>query len=271
MPRSTLAGVLLTLAAAAFLVSLQPVRSSWWSSADPDGAYVGNSVNILLGNHTNYLDHPGLPTQDALALSFGARYLVERATGRAEGREEFANDVLLDLDAARPIYRGWALFLFFGSALLVFALVSRLLGHWSWGLAGAVLFVSAPSLAAISFLLRPDNALAALCLLVGYLAATGWERRSAARYTAAALLLGLAMTVKLSAVGMVVPLLLVVAWRPPETGWFRETTSTLARLARRYALWLVPAAVAWLALCWVFNRERTPILQTDDQRSLLVT
>jgi hypothetical protein len=152
----------------------------------------------------------------------------------------------------------------------VYALVARLLGHWTWGVAGAVLFVSAPSLAAISFLLRPDNALAALCLLVGYLAATGFERRSAARYTAAAFVLGLAMTFKLTAVGMLVPLVLVAVWRPPGPDGLRQTASELVRFARRNAFWVVPAAAVWLVLCWVFNRERTPILATGDQRSLLV-
>jgi len=268
--RGALFGALLTLAAAAFLVSLQPVGAAWWSSADPDGPYVGNSVNILLGNHTSYLDHPGLPTQDALAIAFGTQYLVERTAGRVDDREAFADELLLDLDRVRPVYRTWALLLFFGSALLVYTLVARLLGHWTWGVAGGVLFVSAPSLAAISFLLRPDNALAALCLLVGYLAATGFERRSAPRYTAAAFVLGFAMTVKLTAVGMIVPLVLVAVWRPPGPGGLRETASALARFVRRNALWLAPTAIAWLVLCWVFNRERTPILQTDDQRSLLV-
>lgn len=260
---------MLALAAAALLVVLQPVHAAWWHSADPDGPYTGNSLNILLGNHTSYLDHPGLPTQDVLALAFGARFLAEKATGNGHDREAFVDEVLLDLDQARPIYRTWALVLFFGGTVLVFALVSRLLGHWTWGLAGSLLFISAPSLAAISHVLRPDAALAALCLAVGFLVITGFERRSAGRYSAAGMLLGLAMTFKITAVGMAVPLVVAAVWRPPGADSFRPLMAAAKRGVRRHAVWLLPAAL-WLALCWIFNRERLPVVQTDDQRSILV-
>lgn len=81
MRRATAAGAVLAVAAAVLMVWLQPARASWWTFADPDGAYVGSSLNILLGNHTNYLDHPGLPTQGVLALAFGAEYVAGKATG----------------------------------------------------------------------------------------------------------------------------------------------------------------------------------------------
>jgi hypothetical protein len=128
MRRRWTVGAILAVAGAALTLSLQPIRSSWWSFADPDGAYVGSSLNIL-DNHTNHLDHPGLPTQDALALAFGAQYLVEKATGDHDSRQAFADETMLDLDDARWLYRGWASVLFLGSALLVYVLVGRLLGH----------------------------------------------------------------------------------------------------------------------------------------------
>jgi hypothetical protein len=263
-------GAALALCAAALVVALQPIRDPWWHWADPDGAYVGSSLNILLGNHTDYLDHPGLPTQDALAIAFYAEYAIERATGRADSKGSFVDEQMLDLDQARPLYRSWALFLFFGATLLVYLLISRLLGHWAWGLAGSLMFVSTPALAPISFLLRPDATLAALCLAIGYLTVIGFEQRSAVRYTAASVLLGFALTVKIPALGMAAPLALAAAWRPPTRPWFRETAPAIAARARRHLFWLAPAAFAWIVLCWLFNRERLPIVQTDDQRSVLV-
>jgi hypothetical protein len=270
MGRGTTVGAVLALAAAFLVVALQPVRHSWWLSADPDGAYVGNSLNILLGNHTNYLDHPGLPTQDALAIGFGAQYLIGKATGGISDRESFANDRMLDLDQARPLYRTWAMILFLGATLLVYAVVRRLLGHWTWGLAGSVLFVTAPGLATVSLLLRPDWALAALCLGAGYFTVTAFDHRSPTRYTAAAMLLGFAMTMKLAAIGMAVPLAVAAVWRSPDSGWLRRISTTVAPRARRHVLWLVPTAVVWVVLCWIFNRERLPIIQTDDQRAILI-
>ena len=269
--RGPVAGAVVALAAAALLVALQPVRESWWHWADPDGAYVGNSMNILVGNHTYYLDHPGLPTQDALAIAFGAQYLAKKASGSADSRQAFVDEQLLDLDGTRPIYRSWAIALFLASTLVAYLAIGRLLGHWTWGLAGALLFVTAPGLGPISFILRPDAAVAALCVAIGYFLVTAFDRRSALRYTAAALVLGFAMTWKLTAIGMVVPLAVAAIWRVPEPGWFREVARSLATRARRHAVWLVPLAVVWLVLCIVFNRERLPIVQTDDQRAILLT
>ena len=263
-------GALLVVCAAAVLVSLQPMRDEWWHWADPDGAYVGSSLNIMLGNHTNYLDHPGLPTQDALALAFGAQYLVGKATGKYDDRLGFANEQMLDLDGTRPIYRTWAILLFLGAALLVYMLVGRLLGHWTWGLAGGLVFLAAPGLGPVSFILRPDAALAALCLLVGFLTVRAFDARGALYYTGAAAVLGLALTVKIPAIAMAVPLVVAAAWRPPGDEWFAESTRPLIGWARRNAMWLVPALLAWAILCWLFNRERLPIVQTDDQRAVLV-
>jgi len=271
MRRGSIVGAVLALAAAALVLALQPIGRPWWHWADPDGAYVGSSLNILIGNHTNYLDHPGLPTQDVLAIGHGVEFLVGKATGTYDDRQSFVDGKMLDLDDARALYRGWAVSLFLAATLLVYAVASRLLGHWTWGLAASLVFLVAPGLATISFLLRPDSILSALCLVVGYLTVTAFEHRSPLRYTAAAGLLGLAMTVKLTAVGMALPLVVAAAWKPPGRHWFREMRSTVSVRARRHALWLVPTAIVWIALCWIFNRERLPIVQTDDQRSILLT
>jgi hypothetical protein len=271
MRRGPTIGAGLAVAAAVLFLALQPIRESWWHWADPDGAYAGSSLNILFGNHTHYLDHPGLPTQDALAIAFGAEYLVGKATGAFDTRQAFVEDRMLDLDQSRVVYRLWAALLFVGAALLVYVAVWRLLGHWTWGLAGSLVFLGAPGLGAISFLLRPDAAVAALCLAVGYLSVTAFERRSAWRYAGAAALLGLAMTVKLTAIAMVVPLAVAALWRAPGPDWAAGFTRAGAAWLRRHALWLAPVLLAWIVLCIVFNRERLPVLQTDEQRGILLT
>jgi hypothetical protein len=79
------------------------------------------------------------------------------------------------------------------------------------------------------------------------------------------------MTWKLNAVGMVVPLAVAALWRFPGPGSFGVVAGSLASRARQHAAWLVPVTALWLVLCVLFNRERLPILQTDDQRTLLVT
>jgi hypothetical protein len=182
----SVAGCVLAPAAALLVVAVQPIRAPWWQWADPDGAYVGNSLNILDGNHAYYLDHPGLPAQDALALGFGAEYLAGKTTGSFDSRQAYVNDRMLDLDQTRALYRAWAIALFLGATLIAYVVVALLLGHWTWGLAGSLLIVSAPGLGPSSFLLRPDSALAGLCLGVGFLTVTAFDKRSALRYTAAA-------------------------------------------------------------------------------------
>ena len=57
----------------------------------------------------------------------------------------------------------------------------------------------------------------------------------------------------------------------PGPGWFRHAGGSLAARARRHAVWLAPLAVLWFVLCVVFNRERLPVVQTDDQRAILLT
>jgi hypothetical protein len=258
-------------AAIGLFIALHGVSAAWWTHADPDGAYAGSGLNILRGNRTTYLDHPGLPTQVGLAVAFGGDFLVQKARGRVDSRAEYVDARLLDLDAARPIYRTWAILQYVGGALLVFATIGRFFRHWTWGFAAAVLFLAAPGLAEISTLLRPDAAVAALCLAVGVVTAAAFESRSALRYVAAAALLGFAITYKLPALGLVVPLALAAALRPPRPGWWPDLWRAAKETTRRHRRWLVPAAAVWLALSVVFNRERLPIVTTDDQRDVLTS
>ncbi len=257
-----------TVFGAAVVLTLPGIGLPWWVHTDPDAVYNGSSLNILLGNHTSYLDHPGLPTQDALALGYGAWYLVDRHRGATTDREAWVSARMLDFDSARWLYRGWAVFLWAGGAVLVAILMGRLFRHWSWGVAGAGLYLATPGLRDLSHLLRPDALLAALCVAVAYNVILGFEGRSAARYLMAAFLFGLAMTVKIAALFAVIPLVVAAAWRPPGRGWEARVAVRTRIAFRRHALWLVPAVAIWAYLCIVINRERLPILTNDGQRSV---
>ena len=67
-------------------------------------------------------------------------------------------------------------------------------------------------------MLSSDAALSALYLAVGYLVARGFDGRSTLHHTGAGVLVGFAMTVKLTAVAVLVPLVVAVVWRPPASG-----------------------------------------------------
>jgi hypothetical protein len=132
-----------------------------------------------------------------------------------------------------------------------------------------LLYLSTPGLAPIAFLLRPDSALTALCLAAGVLIAAAFERRSAARYFAAAAVIGFTLMFKLPAFVLLFTLGVAAVWRPPRDGWIRPFALRAGDLLRRNVYWLVPLAAGWIALCVLFNRERLPIVTTDLQRHVL--
>jgi hypothetical protein len=255
------------VAALAVAVAWSGLRLPWWVYADPDGAYTGSAVNILLGNHTQYLDHPGLPTQDALAVGYGTWYLVEKAVGDVDSRQAFADEILGDLDSSRWLYRAWAMLLYAGGAALVVVVVGRFLGHWTWGAAGGLMYLATPGLAEIGPMLRPDSGLAALCTVVACLVAAGFDRRHALAYLGAAWVFGLALTFKISALGLAIPIVVAALWRPPAPGWAPAVRAAVGDFVRRYRWPLLLAAAAWIVICVIFNRERLPIFTNDDQRT----
>jgi Dolichyl-phosphate-mannose-protein mannosyltransferase len=255
-----------TAAVALLLAFLQPISQPWWIFADPDGSYVGSSLNILFGNHTDYLDHPGLPTQDALAVGFGAQYLLDKARGKVDNRQEFVDRKFNDLDGTRSLYRTWAVLVWVAGALLVYWMVGRFFGHWTWGLAGGFLYLSAPALVDRAFGLRPDSPLSALCAAVAVLIAVGFTQRRASAYAWAAALFGLALTFKIPAIWLGAPLIVAAVWRPPESGWRRPFARNTLHWLRRNVYWLVPLAALWTYVCYLFNRERLPVFTNDAQR-----
>jgi hypothetical protein len=197
------------------VVAAQPVRSPWWLYADADATYTASGIELMAGEPTVYFDHPGLPLQDVMAVTVETRYLVHKLTHPHTTPHEYAAERLRHLGDSRIFFRGYAILFYVAGALFAFFALWRLLGNAWWGTAGTLLFLSAPGLQAMSIQFRPDGLLAGLALAVVYLIVRAAERRDAWLYMLATLLLGLTLTVKIHAIGLVVPLAIALLRCPP--------------------------------------------------------
>ena len=247
----------LALGLTVLIVAAQPLRSPWWTYADADASYTGVALNLVAGHPAQFVDHPGLPLTEAAALAFGTDAVLRGNISRAD-REAYVDSRLRNLDRTRPIFRGISALLYLAGAALAFVLLARLLGHWSWGLAGSLLWLAAPGLQPMSIQLRPDVALAVCCLIFAYLIGRAVETRDARLYTGAAFVAGLALMVKLHAIGLFVPLVVAVLWRPPVAPW--------QPLWRRFA-WVTGALAAFALLV---NWDRLTYTPTAAQLVALV-
>ena len=204
----------LTLAALA--VEAQPLNSPWWTYADADATYTASGLNLMLGEEVKFVDHPGLPITEVVAVAAGIDTAFEEGSLSRDARVRYVDRTLLDLDSARWLFRGFAVVFYLLGALLAFVLAARLFGHWTWGFANGLLWLAAPGLIAMSIQLRPDVLLAALCLVFAFAIARAVERRSVGWYAAAAVVAGFATMVKLHALALLLPLLVAAIWRPPR-------------------------------------------------------
>jgi len=246
----------LALGIAATIVVAQPLRSPWWTYADADASYTSVALNLVAGHPAQFVDHPGLPLTEATALVIGADALLRGNVSRTD-REAYVDTRLLDLDRTRAIFRGLAALLYLAGAALAFVLLARLFGHWTWGLAGSLLWLAAPGLQPMAIQLRPDVALALCCLVFAYLVGRAVAARDARLYAGAAFVAGLALMVKLHAIGLLVPLAVAVLWRPPPTAW---------RPPWRRLTW-VTGVLAVFAV--ILNWDRVPYTPTAAQLGAL--
>ena len=208
----------LAVGLAAVIIVAQPLRSPWWTYADADASYTSVALNLVAGYPAEFVDHPGLPLTEATALVFGADALLRGNVTRAD-REAYVDARLLDLDRTRLIFRGLSALLYLLGAALAFLLLARLLGHWTWGLAGSLLWLAAPGLQPMAIQLRPDVALAVGCLVFAYVVGRAVEVRDERLYAGAAFVAGLALMLKLHAIGLLAPLIVAVLWRPALVAW----------------------------------------------------
>lgn len=248
-----------TLAASLAVALSQPIGSAWWTYADADATYAGSGANLMAGEHTFYLDHPGMPLQDLMAITYEIRYLAHRIFVGDTSPHAYISERLLNLGDSAPYWRTFAVIFWLFGAAIAFLVGRRLFGHWGYGLAAGLLWIGAPGLATMSIQYRPDVLLSGLVLLVGYLIVRAAERRDAWLYALAALTLGLTMTVKLHAAGLLVPLALALVWRPPDAGWPRRFLEALRTHVVRHRVALMIATAVWIALAVAFNRLRLPL------------
>jgi hypothetical protein len=222
------------------------------------------------GRHTNYLDHPGMPLQDVMAVTTDVRYAVDRVLHGSVARSDYVQQRVFNLDDSRVYFRGWAIVFFLFGVLIAYLTMSRLFGGPLWGLAGALLWLSAPQIDLYSIRFLPDALQAGLVVACGFLIVRGAQRRDAWTYTLAALLLGLAITVKLHAAGLVVPLAIALVWRPPTAAWRGDFSAGLRAWLRRYRVPLALSAGLWVFFCIVFWPARIPFGLTHEQQTLLL-
>lgn len=240
---------------AALVVNAQPVRSPWWTYADADASYTASALNLLLGREVTFVDHPGLPLTEAVALAFGVEALVEEGSLSESARLAFVDRALLDLDLTRGTFRGFSALLYLTGALLSFLFAARLFGHWTWGLAAGLLWAAAPGLMAMSIQLRPDVPLAVLTLVFGFTVARAVERRSAEWYVAAAAVVGFATMVKLHALALLPALAVAALWRPADA---RDVPARFHRWLRQRRTLIGSIAGAWLLVALLLNMDRLP-------------
>lgn len=247
------AAVVVTVSA--FLVDAQPVRSPWWTYADADASYTASALNLVLGDEVTFVDHPGLPLTEAVAIAFGVEALLEEGSLSDSARLAFVDRALLDLDLTRGTFRGFSVLVYLFGALLSFLIAARLFGHWTWGLAAGLLWAAVPGLMAMSIQLRPDVPLAVLTLVFGFAIARAVERRSAEWYAAAAAVVGFAAMVKLHALALLPALAVAALWRPADA---RDAPVRFRRWLRRRRVLVVSIAAVWLLVALMLNIGRLP-------------
>ena len=246
--RPRLWGAIAVAAVACGLLALQPLRSPWWSGFDFDAVYVASALKLAAGERSNFYDHPGAPLQEALAGTFVVSWLA----GGGD-RQERIDAWLANLDSTTPYLRGWASVFFVASALLVFFTVAWVFRHAGWGVLAALLFLGAPDVVTWAAVIKTDPLLAALGVAAVGLAIEGVRRRSAALYLASAFAIGFDVSVKIHAVGLVVPLALALALAPPASGWWHELRADASAFVRRRRGLLLAVALVWLALVALLN------------------
>ena len=261
-------GFAAVVAVTALVVSAQPVRSPWWTYADADASYTASALNLMLGQDVSFVDHPGLPITEAVAVAFAAQTIAEERSFSDRARLAFVDRALLDLDSTRGTFRGFAVVFYLAGAVLSFFLAGRLFGHWTWGLAAGVLWLAAPGLVAMSIQLRPDVLLAVLCAVFAFAVARALERRAIAWYAAAAAVVGFAAMVKVHALALLPALALAAVWRPAED--VQHIRGRLRSRLREHTGIAVTLAVSWGAIVVLVNGVRMPFSISTGQLTALV-
>ena len=243
---------LAVVAVAALIVVAQPIRSPWWTYADADASYTASALNLVLGEDVTFVDHPGLPLTEALAIAFGVETLLEEGSLSESARLAFVDRALLDLDGTRWEFPRLLRARVPARRAAVVSLRGAALRPLDVGLAAGLLWAAAPGLTAMSIQLRPDVPLAVLTLVFGFTVARAVERRSPEWYAAAAANVRLREMVKLHA--LAAPALVVAALWPAE----RKTRRRASAVAAAPTVLVGSLAGVWLLVAVLLNVGRCP-------------
>ena len=203
------------------------------------------------------MDHPGLPLQELLALTFRSEALARQVV-QGEDADDHVRALLVDLDRTRWAFRGYAIAFYILGGVLTALLLGRMFGHWYWACIGGVLWIGATNLPHMSIQYRPDVPLAALVLLVGFLIARAYDTRSISNYALAAFALGFAVTVKVHAAALLPSLVIAAAAHPPVRGWTDDAVDKLRRRALASRRYLISFAIVWLLASALLAPDLTP-------------
>ena len=250
------AGRVGVVALALLLVALQPWGEPWWYTADSDGGHLANGLNLLLGHPTKLLDHPALPMQALLTLSLQADYLVH-GWWQGVGVRAYVDACFADPDRIIGHAAFWGLTFLLAAVVVAFEVGARLFGHWQWGIVAAMLYLALPGHLAFATMIRPENILSASCLLAAYLLWRALEQRSPSRCLVAAGLIGHAVSEKVHAIGLFVPLGVTVL-ALGNTDWIAHSVHTWRKGWTRYRGTLLAGTAVWLGCVVVLNTGREP-------------
>lgn len=242
------------LAFTLLLVGLQPWGEPWWYTADSDAVYMGNALNLLMGNQTKMLDHPALPMQALVTLSVGADYLLH-GWWSGLGVRQYADVCFADLDRIMWLAAFWGVVFLLLGVMIAYEVGRRMFGHWCWGVMSAGLYLAMPGHLTFATMVRPEHLLSASCLLAAYLMWRALERQSPSRCLLAALLIGHAISEKVHAIGMLLPLGVTVLGLL-HTDWMACAAHTIRKWGERYRKQLLVGAAAWLACLILLNLGR---------------
>lgn len=219
---------LLILLSATMIAFLTRPLGPWWLSADCDATYAASALNLMMGLPTEKLDHPGLPLQAALTLSFKLHHL---ATGwwTGESTAEYVAASFADPSRVLWILRVWALAMLMGVVATVYLVCRRaaqqagldLNAARTAGLAGVVCLMACPGTLTHATSFRPENLLLILCWSAMWLLAEAWRLRCRTRLFAGAALIGWAVSVKIHALALM-PVAAFTAWS--ATRWPRRSS-----------------------------------------------
>jgi len=252
-PACALVGVVaLTLV----LVALQPWGEPWWYTADSDGAYLANGLNLLLGNKTKMLDHPGVPMQALLTLSLAVDYVIH-GWGEGLGVLDYVDACFADPDCIIALTALWGLVFLLGAVVVAYEVGRHMFGHWHWGVVSACLYLALPGHLTFATMFRPENILSGSCLLSAYLLWRGLERRSPSCCLLAALVIGHAVGEKVHAIGMLLPLALTVMVLL-RVNWVTLTVLSVVGSTRRCRTGVLCGAAIWLVCLIILNLGREP-------------